>query len=107
MGLGPSQYCSCRQAVAVTSNRYPPAVNDLTPSINFRRGTDRPKLLTPPLVAQRSVTAKLIRLLGLSLPTVRTVVESEPPLVDPALDLASFRVYRCIELHVPSGLKLI
>jgi len=52
------------RVVTVSSNPYPHAVNDLSPSINFRRGTDRHIFLMPPSVAQRSITSKLIRLLG-------------------------------------------
>lgn len=104
MGFCPSQYCSCRQIAVVSSGLYPHAVNYLTPSINFRRGVDRHVLLTPQLVARRSTTARFVRLLGLTLPTVRTEVECSPPSADPALDLASFRVCGCIGSHVLSGL---
>jgi len=84
------------RAVAVSSNHSPHAVNDLPPSINFRRGIDRHILLMPLWVAQRSITFKFIRLLGFSLVTVRSVVESETTIGRSCLGLSLFQG---LEMH--------
>lgn len=79
------------RGVTVSSNLSPHAVNVLSPSINFRRGIDRHILLMPPLVAQRSTTFKLIRLLGFSLSTVRAVVEYKTTIGRSCLGLSLFQ----------------
>jgi len=93
------------RAVAVSrTTPHVPLVNCRPRLIFVEELSVKSYLCHPQWVVQRPVTDKLIRLLGISLPPVRSVVEyKKPPSVDPAMDLASFRVFRCIACTFPQA----